>query len=145
MIARFKALSRNLASLELGENGGDRLAGLGDSSVVIVAEECRECSGDFVLCDGGDVGAFAERRGIGAEEGHPDVFRLREFLTVRSPVLPAGAAAVVDGKDERRGLAVFGHRLNCFPKDPKVVVHAMCSFEILRIAAFMSPIVSFAK
>jgi hypothetical protein len=82
MIARFKALSRNLACLELGENGGDRLAGLGDSSVVIVAEECRECSGDFVLCDGGDVGAFAERRGIGAEEGHPDVFRLRELLTV---------------------------------------------------------------
>ena len=66
-------------------------------------------------------------------------------MTVRGPALPAGAAAVVGGKDERRGLVVFGHELSRFPKDPKIVVHTMRSFEIMRVMPVVSPIIGFAK
>src|SRR6266508_6581022 len=58
---------------------------------VVQVQKTAQRRGDLVLVDGFSVPPFAAQRAVGADERHPDVLRLGNFVAVIRPVLWRGA------------------------------------------------------
>lgn len=79
---------------------GDRFARSWNSDGIIFAEEGRQRGGNLALSHVGNLGPFAQGGCVRSEEGHPDVFRIGNFLAVVFPFVRGRAAAVIGRKNE---------------------------------------------
>src|SRR5215510_15802244 len=68
---------------------------------VVQVQKTAQRRGDLVLVDGFSVAPFAAQRAVGADERHPDVLRLGNFVAVIRPVTWRDAAPVIYGDDDR--------------------------------------------
>jgi hypothetical protein len=111
---------------------------------VILADERGDRRGDLRLRHGGYLGALAERRGVRAENGDPDI--LGSFLldAVLLPLRETAPTAVIGGDDERRVAALLRHRLHGVPKLADEPIHAVRALEHEIVAALVRPIVGLA-
>src|SRR6266480_3882196 len=73
----------------------DRVARFWHGGDVIFAKEGRQCGGNLALGDSVDSSAFAESGCIRTEEGYPNIFRVRNFLSVVWQENEGGVGAIL--------------------------------------------------
>ena len=105
---RLEGASLGLRIFSRRDELDDGWGGSGIGRVKIFAEEGGEGGGHLGVDDEGCVVAFAQGRGVRADDGEPGVGGVGDFFAMVFPCDRGGTAAVVDGNEERGGAAVFG-------------------------------------
>src|SRR5580698_3479059 len=82
------------------EHSDDRPRRLWLRSVPVLTDECRQRRGDLRLSHRRSVRALAERRGIGSDDGDPNILGALLFNAVLLPLHRTAAPAVVGSNDE---------------------------------------------
>src|SRR6266478_8343404 len=103
-----------------------------------------EGSSDLRLGNGTDVRPLAERRGVRADDGHPDIFRSFLFGAMLFPLGEAAAAAVIGGDNESGLIAIVGDGLHSVPKLLDEMIDVVSAVEDEVVAAGVAPVVRFA-
>src|SRR5215475_3735425 len=112
---------------------------------VVQVQKVAKCRGDLVLVDGFSVPPFAAQRAVGADERHPDVLRLGNFVAVIRPVLWRGAAPVIYGDDDRGLSFVPLVRLQVIPQLAQITVKAIQRVERLVVAPVVRPVIGLVE
>src|SRR6266403_439057 len=123
------------------EDGG---SSCGDVTAVVLAEKTGEGSSDLRLGNGTDVRPLAERRGVRADDGHPDIFRTLLFGAMVFPLGEAAAAAVIGGDNESGLIAIRGDGLHGVPKLLDEMIDLVSAVEDEVVTAGVAPVVRFA-
>src|SRR6267142_1789539 len=125
---------------DVGDGGGSG----GDVAAVILAEKTGDGGGDLRLGNGADVGALAERRGVRADDGDPDIFRTFLFGAMVFPLGEAAAAAVIGGDNESGLIAIGGDGLHSVPELFDEMIDVVSAVEDEVVAAGVAPVVRLA-
>src|SRR6266849_5248797 len=125
---------------DVGDGGGSS----GNVVAVILAEKTGEGGSDLRLGNGADVGALAQRLGVRADDGDPDIFGAFLFGTMVLPLGEAAATAVIGGDNESGLIAIRGDGLHGVPKLFDEMIDVVGAVEHEVVTAGVGPVVRFA-
>src|SRR6266481_435300 len=137
-------LAAGIAGEGFRKDVGDCRGSGGDVTAVVLAEKTGEGGSDLRLGNGTGVRALAERRGVRADDGHPDIFRTFLFGAMVFPLGEAAAAAVIGGDNESGLIAIRGDGLHGVPKLLDEMIDVVSAVEHEVVTAGVGPVVRFA-